>query len=152
MLRSYFNQVVYKFLNTLTFYMFQTFLHFVYVCKQGHTFWKVIENFMKQYIRRSKLESSQYEIQNLYNSWNFSIVFGYIYLVQSRDLNIELLTISTDNIWKLCGLYITKEYFNSTRNPFIERDRTNIPERKRTFTTRYLTLNIDRQASYDLLN
>jgi len=24
--------------------------------------------------------------------------------VKSRDLSIELLTISTDNIWKLCGL------------------------------------------------
>ena len=28
----------------------------------------------------------------------------YIHLVMSRDLNIELLPISTDNIWKLCGL------------------------------------------------
>ena len=28
----------------------------------------------------------------------------YIHLVISRDLNIELLPISTDNIWKLCGL------------------------------------------------
>jgi hypothetical protein len=28
----------------------------------------------------------------------------YIHLVMSRDLNIELLPISTDNIWKLYGL------------------------------------------------
>ena len=28
----------------------------------------------------------------------------YIHLVMSRDLNIELLPISTENIWKLCGL------------------------------------------------
>ena len=34
----------------------------------------------------------------------YSIVFGYIWFLKSRDLNIELLTISTDNIWKLCGL------------------------------------------------
>jgi hypothetical protein len=32
-----------------------------------------------------------------------SIVFGYIYLVKK----IELLTISTDNIWNLCGLELT---------------------------------------------
>ena len=33
-----------------------------------------------------------------------SIVFRYFYLVKSRDLSIELLTISTDNIWNLCGI------------------------------------------------
>jgi hypothetical protein len=39
----------------------------------------------------------------------------------------------------------TKEYFNSTGIQLhIEKDRTNIPERKRTFTPRNLTLNIDR--------
>ena len=36
----------------------------------------------------------------------YCIVFGYNYLVKSHDLNIELLTVSTDNIWKLCGLEV----------------------------------------------
>ena len=40
-----------------------------------------------------------YIIAGIYN-----IVFEYIYLVKSCDLNIELLTISMDDIWKLCGL------------------------------------------------
>jgi hypothetical protein len=34
----------------------------------------------------------------------YIIVFGYIYLLRSRDLNIELLTMSTDTTWKLCVL------------------------------------------------
>ena len=38
-----------------------------------------------------------YIIAGIYN-----IVFEYIYLVKSYD--IELITISMDDIWKLCGL------------------------------------------------
>jgi hypothetical protein len=34
----------------------------------------------------------------------YGIAFGYIHLLKLRDLNIELLTISTDTTWKLCGL------------------------------------------------
>jgi hypothetical protein len=34
----------------------------------------------------------------------YSIVFGLIYFSETSDLNIELLTITMDNIWKLCGL------------------------------------------------
>ena len=50
--------------------------------------------------------------------------------MKSRDLNIELLTISTDNIWKLCGLeqqdiLIEQEFI------FIGKYQTNIPERKK---------------------
>jgi hypothetical protein len=53
----------------------------------------------------SKSESSQSEFEDLYITAEIhNIVFGYIHLVMSRDLNIELLPISTDNIWKLCGL------------------------------------------------
>ena len=37
----------------------------------------------------------------------YSIVFGYIYLVKTCDLIIQLLTISTDNIWKVCRLELT---------------------------------------------
>ena len=44
-----------------------------------------------------------------------------LFLVKSRDLNIELLTISSANIWKLSGLIL------------IEKDRTNILERTITF-------------------
>jgi hypothetical protein len=33
----------------------------------------------------------------------YGIVFEYIYLVKTYDLNIELLAISTDSIWNLCG-------------------------------------------------
>jgi hypothetical protein len=38
-------------------------------------------------------------------AWIYSIVFEYIYLVKTHDLNIELFAISTDNIWKLCGYH-----------------------------------------------
>jgi hypothetical protein len=59
-------------------------------------------------------------------------------------MNIGLLTISTDNIWKLCGKEL-KEFI------FIGKDRTNIPERNTTITPRNLSLNIDRQASCNIL-
>ena len=53
----------------------------------------------------SKSESSQSEFEDLYITAGIhNIVFGNIHLMMSRDLNIELLPISTDNIWKLCGL------------------------------------------------
>ena len=63
--------------------------------------------------------------------------------MKSRDLNIELLTISTDNIWKLCGLEL-KDILIQQECIFIGKDRNNISEGKRTFTLRNLTLNIDR--------
>jgi hypothetical protein len=34
----------------------------------------------------------------------YYIALGYMYLVKSGNLNIELLIISTANIWKLSGL------------------------------------------------
>jgi hypothetical protein len=34
----------------------------------------------------------------------YSIALGYIYLVKSGNFNIELLIISTANIWELSGL------------------------------------------------
>jgi hypothetical protein len=58
-------------------------------------------------------------------------------------LSIEIITISTDYIWKLCGLELKDKLIQQEFN-FIGKDRTDIPERKRTFTQRYLTLNIDR--------
>ena len=60
--------------------------------------------FIKKYIKGSTVESSQSEVRIYITAGIWNIVFGYIYLVNSRDLNIELLTISTDNIWKACGL------------------------------------------------
>ena len=55
-----------------------------------------------------------------------------LFLVKSRDLTIELLTIASANIWKLSGLelidiLIQQEFI------FIEKDWTNILERTRTF-------------------
>jgi len=44
------------------------------------------------------LENNHLKFRGLYTAGIYSIAFGYIYLVKSRDLNIELLTISTDNI------------------------------------------------------
>ena len=53
--------------------------------------------------------------------------------MKSHDLNIELLTVSTDNIWKFCGLEL-KDI--SIKQEFIRKDRTIIPQRKRTFFQR----------------
>ena len=53
--------------------------------------------------------------------------------MKSCELNIELLTISTDNIWKLCGLEL-KDI--SIKQEFIRKDRIIIPDRKRTFIQR----------------
>jgi hypothetical protein len=47
-------------------------------------------------------------------------------IFQSRDLNIELLTISSANIWKLSGLEL-KDILIQQELIFIEKDRTNIP-------------------------
>jgi hypothetical protein len=55
--------------------------------------------------------------------------------VKSRDLNIELLTISTDDIWKLCGLEL-KDILIQLEFITIGKDRTNIPERKNSFIQR----------------
>ena len=55
-----------------------------------------------------------------------------LFLVKSRDLTIELLTISSANIWKLSGLE-QKDILIQQELIFIEKDRTNIPERTRTF-------------------
>ena len=76
-----------------------------------------------------------YIIAGIYN-----IAFGYIYLVKSRALNMELLT---DNIWKLCGLYL-KDILIHQKFIFIGKDRTNVPERTRTFILKDLHVNIDR--------
>ena len=51
----------------------------------------------------------------------------------SRDLNIELLTISLANIWKLSGLEL-KDILIQEELIFIENDRTNILERTTTFS------------------
>ena len=55
-----------------------------------------------------------------------------LFLVKWRDLNIELLTISPANIWKLSGLEL-KDILIQQELIFIEKDRTNIPEWTRTF-------------------
>jgi hypothetical protein len=55
-----------------------------------------------------------------------------LFLVKSRDLNIELLTISSANIWKLSGLELT-DILIQQELIFIEKDRTNILERTITF-------------------
>jgi hypothetical protein len=50
-----------------------------------------------------------------------------LFLVKSRDLNIELLAISSANIWKLSGLEL-KDILIQQELIFIEKDRTNIPK------------------------
>ena len=55
-----------------------------------------------------------------------------LFLVKSRDLNIELLTIASANIWKLSGLEL-KDILIQQELIFIENDRTNILERTITF-------------------
>jgi hypothetical protein len=55
-----------------------------------------------------------------------------LFLVKPRDLNIELLTISFANIWKLSGLEL-KNILIQQELIFIENDRTNILERTITF-------------------
>ena len=54
------------------------------------------------------------------------------YLVKSRYLTIELLTMSSANIWKLSGLEL-KDILIQQELIFMEKDRTNIPERTITF-------------------
>ena len=56
-----------------------------------------------------------------------------LFLVKSRDLNIELLTISLANIWKLSGLEL-KDILIQEELIFIENDWTNILERTITFS------------------
>jgi hypothetical protein len=55
-----------------------------------------------------------------------------LFLEKSRDLNIELLTIATANIWKLSGLEL-KDILIQQELIFIEKDQTNIPERPIAF-------------------
>jgi hypothetical protein len=55
-----------------------------------------------------------------------------LFLVKSRDLNIELLTIASANIWKLSGLEL-KDMLIQQELIFIENERTNILERTITF-------------------
>ena len=56
-----------------------------------------------------------------------------LFLVKSRDLNIELLTIiASANIWKLSGLEL-KDILIQQELIFKENDRTNILERTITF-------------------
>ena len=56
-----------------------------------------------------------------------------LFLVKSRDLNIELLTIiASANFWKLSGLEL-KDILIQQELIFIENDRTNILERTITF-------------------
>ena len=51
-----------------------------------------------------------------------------LFLVKSRDLNIELLTMSSANVWKLSGLEL-KDILIQQKIIYIGKDRTNIPER-----------------------
>ena len=55
-----------------------------------------------------------------------------LFLVKSRDLSIELLTISSANIWKLSGLEL-KDILIQQELILLEKDPTNIPERTITF-------------------
>ena len=63
--------------------------------------------------------------------------------MKSRDLNIEQLTISTDNIWKLCGLELN-DILIEQEFIFIRKDRPTIPERVRAFVLKDLLVNIDK--------
>jgi hypothetical protein len=67
---------------------------------------RILSNY---YIRGSNWRAASLKFRICITAGIHSLVFGYIDLVKSRDSNIELLTISTDNIWKLCGLEL--QYF-----------------------------------------
>ena len=54
-----------------------------------------------------------------------------LFFVKSRDLTIELLTISSANICKLSGLEL-KDILIQQELIFIKKDRTNTPERTST--------------------
>jgi hypothetical protein len=55
-----------------------------------------------------------------------------MFLVKLHDLNIELLTISSANIWKLSGLEL-KHILIQQEYIFIEKDRTNITKMTTSF-------------------
>ena len=61
-------------------------------------------------------------------------IFGIFkhFWVKSRDLNFELLTIASANIWKPSGLEL-RHILIQQELIFIEKYRTNIPERTRWF-------------------
>jgi hypothetical protein len=62
-----------------------------------------------------------------YTDSDFSFCIFNFFLIKSRDLNIELLTISSANIWKLSGLEL-KHILIQQEFIFIEKYRTNIPK------------------------
>jgi hypothetical protein len=70
--------------------------------------------------------------------------------VKSRDLNIELLTISTGNIWKLCGLELN-DILIQQQLIFTEKDQSSITERVRAFVLKDLLVNIDKPVVYSLI-
>ena len=70
--------------------------------------------------------------------------------MKSRDLNIELLTISTGNIWKLCGLELN-DILIQQQLLFIGKDQPTIPERVRAFVLKDLRVNIDKPVVYLLI-
>ena len=67
-----------------------------------------------------------------YTDSEFTFGIFNLFLVKSRDLNIELLTMSSANVWKLSGLEL-KDILIQQELIFIENDRTNILERTITF-------------------
>jgi hypothetical protein len=67
-----------------------------------------------------------------YTDSDFPFGICNLFLVKSRDLNIELLTISSANIWKLSGLEL-KDILIQQELISIENDRTNILEKTITF-------------------
>ena len=70
--------------------------------------------------------------------------------MKSRDLNIELLTISTGNIWKLCGLELN-DILIQQQLIFTEKDQSSITERVRAFVLKDLLVNIDKPVVYSLI-
>ena len=70
--------------------------------------------------------------------------------MKSRDLNIELLTISTGNIWKLCGLELT-DILIQQQLICTEKDQSSITERVRAFVLKDLLVNIDKPVVYLLI-
>jgi hypothetical protein len=73
-----------------------------------------------------------FSVLRRYTDYDCSFGFFKLFLIKSWDLNIKLLTIALANICKLSGLGL-KNILIQQELIFIEKDRTNIPKRTRTF-------------------
>jgi hypothetical protein len=73
-----------------------------------------------------------FSVLRRYTDSDCSFGISKLFLIKSGDLNIKLLTIPLAYICKLSGLELTNILIQQELI-FIEKDRTNIPKRTRTF-------------------